>query len=274
MKIPLNRERSKLVKESLSRPDIHQQWRGAYRTAENEEFFENAFDYITAILNVPKDSVFLDAGCGSCAQSIRLAKRGFLVQAVDFSESILEVARTQVKAKGLENRISIQQEDILALSFGDNSFNYILCWGVLMHIPDLERAISELSRVLKPKGILVISEGNSRSLQSIILRKAEPFLRKKNRVVKETAAGIEYWNIGPLGVLLTRYTEIGWLMDRFKHNQFIVKKRLAGEFTDVYVKVSFPLLKSLIRAFNNLWFKYIKSPYLAFGNILILQKKK
>lgn len=265
---------SELVKEYLTRQDIHQQWKSRYRSAENEIFFKNVFDYLVRILNAPRDSIFLDAGCGSCAHSIRLANRGFLVQAVDFSESALELARADVKTRGLGNRIEIQREDILVLSFEDESFDYILCWGVLMHIPNLEKAISELSRVLKPGGVVVISVGNMYSLQSIILRNLEQFIGRKNRVVKRVAAGMEYWNTTSCGILLTRHADIRWLIERFKDNQFIVKKRIAGQFTEAYVRVSSPLLKRLIHDFNNFWFRYIKIPYFAFGNIFVLQKKR
>lgn len=85
----MNDLKSKLVEKCLVRPDIHQQWASAYYMApENESFIEPAFDYIVHVLTAPNNSTILDAGCGKCAHSIRLANRGFLVKAVDFSESV------------------------------------------------------------------------------------------------------------------------------------------------------------------------------------------
>lgn len=46
-----------------------------------------------------------------------------------------------------------------------------------MHIPDLGKAISELSRVLKPNGVLLVSEGNLYSVESIVESIAFPILR-------------------------------------------------------------------------------------------------
>src|SRR5919112_2064790 len=85
----------------------------------------------------------------------RLPRRGFGVRAVDFSESALEMGRAYVEAQGLGDRIELGRESLLELSFPDESFDYALCWGVLMHVPDAERAVAELARVLRPGGMLV-----------------------------------------------------------------------------------------------------------------------
>lgn len=268
----MNDSKSKKVERFLAKPDIHEKWEHDYRTTEAQNFYEEAFDYITHFLSAPKDSIFLDAGCGTCAHSIRLAKRGFLVQAVDFSENILEKAKANVRAKAVETRIIIQREDILSFSFKDETFDYVLCWGVLMHIPDLEKAISELTRILKPGGTLVISEANMYSLQAIILRNLKRFLGKEKAEVKKTPAGIEYWIISSSGALLTREANIRWLNDRFRNNGFSVRKRVAGQLTELYTRVSFRPLKKLIHGLNKYWFKYIKIPHPAFGNIVILEK--
>jgi ubiquinone/menaquinone biosynthesis C-methylase UbiE len=261
------------VEEYLSKIDIHQQWISAYRTEKNGKFYENVFDYIIRVLNAPSNSIFLDAGCGTCAHSIRLATRGFFVQAVDFSEGVLKIAEINIKDKRLENKIKIQYEDILNLSFEDETFNYILCWGVLMHIPDLGKAISELTRVLKPGGFLIISESNMHSFHSIILRGLKQIAHKKKRIIKKTSSGIEHWGISSDGALLVRETNIKWLIERFKKEGFILRKHVAGQFTEAYTRVSSRLLKSLIHGFNYFWFRYIKIPYFAFGNILILKKE-
>lgn len=68
--------------------DIHQEWVSIYRTAENEPFFELAFDCIVNVLNAPINSSILDGGCGTCAHSIRLASRGFIVYAVGLFEYV------------------------------------------------------------------------------------------------------------------------------------------------------------------------------------------
>ena len=143
-----------------------------------------------------------------------------------------------------------------------------------MHIPDLEKAIAELTRVLKTGGILVIGENNMYSLHSVLLRNMKRFLRMGEAKVKKTPAGVEYWGETSAGVLMVRETNIQWLIERFKRNRFSVMKRVPGQFTELYTRVSFRLFKNFIHGFNNIWFRYVKIPHLAFGNILILRKEE
>ncbi len=260
------------VEKTLQKPGIHQQWEDAYRTAENEKFYEQAFDYITSVLNAPWNSKFLDVGCGIGAHSIRLARRGFSVLAVDFSEYVLKTAELNLQASGLVDKIKLQRENILSLSFADKTFDYILCWGVLMHIPEIEKAISELDRVLKKDGFLVIYEVNMFSIQAMSMRILQRFRRKGKAAGQKTAAGLEYWKETPSGKLLIRQANPGWLKKEFKRKGFTIKKHVSGQFTELYTKFSSGLIRKLIHQFNYLWFKYVKIPYLAFGNLIILKK--
>jgi ubiquinone/menaquinone biosynthesis C-methylase UbiE len=269
--IVMNSLESTDVEKTLNKPDIHQQWGDSYVTA--KKFYEQAFDYIKSVINAPKNSTFLDVGCGTGGHSIRLAKRGFSVVAIDFSDHILKTAELNVRSEGLQDNIKLQYGNILSLPFATGTFDHVLCWGVLMHIPDVEKAISELGRVLKRGGILVVSEGNMYSLQSIIHTNLKAILRKERATVKKTAAGIEYWALTSAGKLLTRESNIGWLKKELKRSGFIINKHVPGQFTEFYARSAFRRFRKPIHDINYLWFKYIKIPHLAFGNILIAQKQ-
>jgi len=264
--------KSNEVKETLQNADLHDEWISSYRTAENERFFESAFDYILRALGAPKDATFLDAGCGSCAHSMRLARRGYAVQAVDFSDHILSAAGENLARNGLSARVALRREDILAMSFPSGTFDYVLCWGVLMHIPDVETAVSELARVLKPGGRLVISESNVHSLQAVAFRTLKRLLRREKATLVKTSAGLEYWHSRSSGRLLTRQTDFGWMKHSFKNQGLTVTHHVSGQFTELYTILSSPLARRCIHGVNQLWFKYIRLPYFSFGNILILQK--
>jgi ubiquinone/menaquinone biosynthesis C-methylase UbiE len=266
--------KSKLVENLLAKPDMHRQWEGGYRTADNERFFEQAFDYIAQVLRPPEGATFLDVGCGSCAHSVRLARRGFNVRAVDFSESALGMAGEHLKAQGLADKITLGRENILELSFPDESFDYVICWGVLMHIPDVERAVAELSRVVKPGGFLVVSEGNMSSLEAVGLRGLKRVLGKEKAEVKRTPAGMEYWKSSGDGALVTRQADIEWLVKSFEQRGMRLARRVAGQFSEGYAMVSSRPLKRLIHGLNNFWFRYVGLPRLTYGNILFMQKRK
>ena len=270
----MNESHSKLAENLLATPEKHQQWARQYRTAENESFYEQAFDYISKVLAATPESTILDVGCGSCAHSVRLARRGFHVQAVDFSQSALDMAKVTVAEKGLANRIDLRRETLLALTFPDDSFSYIVCWGVLMHIPDIETAVAELARVLRPGGILVLSEGNKSSLEAVGLKALKALLRKEKAEIKEATAGREYWKMGSDGALVTRQADIRWLIDRFSRERVRLVRRVAGQFSEAYAMTSSPALKKLTHSLNNFWFRHVKAPGPAYGNILFLQKMK
>ncbi|MDT5271966.1 MAG: hypothetical protein QOH49_4152 [Acidobacteriota bacterium] len=265
---------SRLVENLLAQPEVHRQWAGGYRTRDNESFFERAFDLVTAELHPPAGATFLDAGCGSCAHTVRLARRGFNVRAVDFSESALEMARTHLKETGLDERITLQREDLTRLSFPDASFDYVLCWGVLMHVPDVGRAVAELSRVLRPGGSLVVSEVNMHSLEARTMRGLKRLLGRERAEVKETPAGLEYWKERGGGALVTRQANMRWLIESFESHGLRLSKRLAGQFSESYTILSAPALKRLVHGFNSFWFGRVKSPGPAFGNVLIFKKRK
>jgi 2-polyprenyl-3-methyl-5-hydroxy-6-metoxy-1,4-benzoquinol methylase len=261
------------IKKTLQKPEIHQQWEDAYRNKECEIFYEQAFDYIASVLHAPNGATILDVGCGIGAHSIRLAKRGFNVLAVDFSDYVLKAAERNLQESGLTDKITLQNENILSLSFADRTFDYILCWGVLMHIPEIDKAISEIDRVLKKNGILVISEGNMFSIQSIFFRRLR-FLQGRNKAnERKTSAGLEYWRLTSSGKLLTRQANISWIKDNFKRRGFVIKKHISGQFTELFTISPFRLFTAFIHSVNHLWFRYIKIPHLAFGNIIILEKQ-
>jgi len=267
----MTKETSTAVENYLNRPDIHRRWENAYRTRENEAFYDLVFDYLTRWLDVPDNSLFLDLGCGVCAHSIRLAKRGFNVHSVDISESILAIATAQVKRAGFKNRIALHRQSILCLSFRDATFPYILCWGVLMHIPDVDRAIAEIVRVLHPGGILIVSEANMHSLHSRGLRLLRA-LRGGGPGTHMRPCGAETWEEHSNGKLVTRHANIPWLIKEFARQGLRLKLRSAGQFTELYTRVPSERLQRFIHAFNRMWFRFIALPQPAFGNILIFEK--
>jgi ubiquinone/menaquinone biosynthesis C-methylase UbiE len=267
-----NAPRTIEVESLLNKAGIHQQWSDQYRNPETQAFADRVFVRITKVLNAPARSIVLDAGCGSCGHSIRLANHGFLVHAVDLSEPVVTRARLMVSANALTRQITIHRANLRSLPFKDATFRYVLCWGVLMHIPDLSKAISELIRVLGPGGTLIISENNMYSLQGMIRLFLKRLLGIGRAAINKTPAGIEYWYKNSDDALLTRQTNIRWLIRELETNGFVMKAHFPGQFTDLYTSVSSPVMKSFFHGLNELWFKYVRSPHLAAGNILIAQK--
>src|SRR5580698_6975199 len=81
-----SKELTDQVKRQMNQPQIHESWEKVYRTTENEQFFEQAYDDFVKRIDQQPGSRALDIGCGICANSIRLARRGYIVSAADYSE--------------------------------------------------------------------------------------------------------------------------------------------------------------------------------------------
>jgi ubiquinone/menaquinone biosynthesis C-methylase UbiE len=253
---------------------MHRQWEGDYRSAANEDFYEQVFDYLIKVLEPCPGATFLDAGCGPCAHSVRLARRGLNVHAVDFSESALAMARAYVESRGLDGKITLAKESLLAFSFPSESFDYVLCWGVLMHVPEVERAVKELARVIKPGGSLIISESNRYSLEAVVLRNLKRLMGKEKAEVKEKPQGVEYWKNKDGAALVTRQADVSWLIRSFEASGLKLNSRVAGQFSESYTRASAESFKNLVHRFNNFWFQQIKWPGPAFGNILLFHKPR
>jgi ubiquinone/menaquinone biosynthesis C-methylase UbiE len=260
------------VQNLLARPEMHRQWEHDYRTADNETFYEQAFDYIVDLLKPARGATLLDAGCGSCAHSVRLARRGLNVHAVDFSESALSMGRQYVASKGLDDRITLTRESLLNFSFADQSFDHVLCWGVLMHIPEVEQGVSELARVVKSGGSLVISEANKASLEALAVRNLRRVLGKEKADVRIAPEGVEYWKDKDGDALVTREADISWLIQTCEARGLKLTRRVAGQFSESYTRISASPLKRFVHGLNKVWFQRIKWAGPAFGNILVFRK--
>lgn len=111
-------------------------------------------------LRLKPGSVVLDAGCGSGRHLRALAKLPGL-KIVGIDRSAKDVADALAGLKNMPDALSFDYQvlaaDINALPFADASFDCVICSEVLEHIPEHEKALSELVRVLKPQGHLVVS---------------------------------------------------------------------------------------------------------------------
>ncbi len=104
----------------------------------------------------PRERV-LDAGCGTGNYSIALAKAGFHVIGTDFAAGMLTKAREKIDLDLSEN-VSFQQADLNApLDFPGGYFDQIISISVLQAVPHPDFTLSELCRVLKPRGTIVLS---------------------------------------------------------------------------------------------------------------------
>ncbi len=100
----------------------------------------------------------LDIGTGPGFYAIILARRGYDVTAVDYSEGMLREAKRNAGA--LADKIRFARMDAQKLAFADGSFDAIVTRNLTWNLPDPAGAYREWMRVLRPGGALVNFDAN------------------------------------------------------------------------------------------------------------------
>ena len=94
----------------------------------------------------------LEIGVGMGADHIKWAEsRPKSLTGIDLTPRAIEHTKKRLSTYGLRSEVRVA--DAEQLPFADNSFDLVYSWGVLHHSPNTPEAISEVLRVLRPKGI-------------------------------------------------------------------------------------------------------------------------
>ena len=112
---------------------------------------------------IESSDVVLECACGTGAISLPIANKCKELIATDFSDGMLKQAAK--KCFGLTN-MNFAKADITKLSYGDESFDKVVAGNVIHLLPEPEVAISELHRVVKPGGQIIIPTYISKTKKS------------------------------------------------------------------------------------------------------------
>lgn len=120
--------------------------------------------YRLVIQNCPRDMTYmrvLEIGCGDGSLSCWLAEQKCPQEVVgaDFSSAAVRKASRLAERRGTKG-VTWRTEDIQALSFDDGSFEMAISCETLEHVPEPKRGVSELYRILKPGGRLLVTTPN------------------------------------------------------------------------------------------------------------------
>ena len=111
----------------------------------------------------------LDVCCGNGLHLLNFADNRDLAVGVDFSRPFIEHANKLKRDANFSN-VEFLHCDAKAMPLADNSFDAAYSLAALYHIPSVESAISEISRVLRLGGQCVLDMGNLYSLNTIACR--------------------------------------------------------------------------------------------------------
>jgi ubiquinone/menaquinone biosynthesis C-methylase UbiE len=135
----------------------------------------------------PQEHV-LDVGCGAGQATVALAKLGYVVDAIDAIQVMVDATRERALKANVESTVTSNLGDVNALGFPDETFALVIALGVLPWLPSMEKPMNELCRVLRPGGYLIISVGNRWALSQFLDPFANPLLRPARQLVKRLLA--------------------------------------------------------------------------------------
>lgn len=101
----------------------------------------------------------LDVACGTGDMCVELLKRGCTVTGVDLSEEMLAIAKQKTASANFQlSAFNFQLGNAEALPFAEGEFDAVTCAFGVRNFVHLEQGLSEMLRVLKPGGTMVILE--------------------------------------------------------------------------------------------------------------------
>ena len=252
--------------------EIFSEWDDAYYHPLALRLFDSAIPRMLEMLGAQPGDLVLDAGCGPGAHSIRAARFGCRVQSVDVSNTVLEEAAARAEAAGVGDSITFGQQDLTQLSLPDESFDRVFSWGVLTHIPDIETALGELCRTLRPGGRLALEVTNMHAWDYKIEAIARRVLRRPGNNEELLKFGLGRWYTGDDGERLwVWHMDVEALTRHLSELGLRRTHRLAMNLTNLQRRLGGVARRCLLHA-NNAWFARGLPAGPAATNLLVFEK--
>ena len=121
---------------------------------------------VASVMEYVRGREVLEVGCGTGLILARLASVASRAVGVDLSPGML--------AKARERGLDVAEADATSLPFADASFDTVVSFKVLPHVPDIRAALVEMARVVRPGGIVAAEFYNRNSLRTLVKRIKDP----------------------------------------------------------------------------------------------------
>jgi len=118
-----------------------------------------AYDHLVS--HIEPGQKVLDVGCGTGALTLRIARRGARVKAIDSNAQMLEIATSRVREAGLHDSVDIEEMGVAELdrecAESYDAMTAGLCFSELSE-DELRYTLIQAKRILKPGGLLLIAD--------------------------------------------------------------------------------------------------------------------
>lgn len=245
-----------------------------------------AFSKVSGVYDMGRNRFFSDFGAiaaskmdikpGSSVLDIATGRGAFLYRAcdrigasgrvvgIDLAEGMIESTSGDIEEKGLS--IELYQMDAESLDFEDGTFDYVYCGFSIFFFPDLQKALSEVYRVLKPGGKFGVSTFSSfmEEDEEWLWKLTEKYLEamgdksdvedeEESSPVFDTAEGLTeiFINAGFREIEVSKekmeyfYTEDEWWSELFTHGWILTLDRFSEEALKLFKSEVFAKLKQL-----------------------------
>jgi ubiquinone/menaquinone biosynthesis C-methylase UbiE len=115
-----------------------------------------------------KGKKILEIGVGHGTDNLQFAKGGAICHAIDITQKHMDLAKCNFELRGYD--IEIKLSDATQIAYPDNYFDCVYSFGVLHHIPEMEKCIAEVQRVLKPGGTFYMALYHKWSLFHLVYK--------------------------------------------------------------------------------------------------------
>lgn len=259
------------MNEVFERESLMARWDSDYYHPIALWLYDQAVLDMLQLMDVEAGATILDAGCGPGEHSIRVARAGFHVCAVDISASMLEHTRRRAKSAGVLDSVEFHREDLTQLGFASASFEYVFSWGVVIHIPEAGKALDELARIIKPGGKLALYLTNSSSLDYKTELVARSILRRFPDTRERLPLGERALFATDCGRLCVWHFELKAVTDHMERKGLRLRSRRIGELSEMQRHFKGPIRYGLLRI-NNLAYRLNLPACLGVGNLLVFEK--
>ena len=168
--------------------EFHDKLRGLYQTDPEQYAYYTSNEKFYAVVRSSDDFYYrwlrenatgknvLDFGCGAGVASAEIAKFAAHVTGIDISPEAARISTEQAERSGVSGNTTFTVMDAEALEFAPGTFDVVCVRGVLHHM-DLDAALTQIHKVLKPDGKAIFLEALANNPIIQAYRRRTPHLR-------------------------------------------------------------------------------------------------
>jgi 2-polyprenyl-3-methyl-5-hydroxy-6-metoxy-1,4-benzoquinol methylase len=161
-----------------------------------------------ADLALPPAARILEVGCGAGLFAVDLARRGYVVEAVDSSPAMVDLARGYAAAAGVTERLTVRIADAHALPGETRSYTLVIALGVVPFLHSPTAALRDMARVVTPGGYVLLTSDNRWRLNHVLDPWLTPVLAPARQIARRLSGRLG----GGLPVQQYSYTSLERLM--------------------------------------------------------------